>query len=112
MQADASGVDTAALAPDSVVARIAPRPLLLIHGERDRLIPVDHAERLNRRAAAATTDLWTLPGLGHTDGVRMGRCHATPSPMRGEFVDRVTSFFTEWYGWAAFHPDTAIYDPT
>ncbi len=23
----------------------------------------------------------------------------------------VTSFFTEWYGWAAFHPETAIYDP-
>lgn len=89
------GLDTAALAPDSVVARIAPRPLLLIHGERDRLIPVDHAERLNRRAGQATTDLWTLPGLGHTDGVRMGRCHATPSPVREEFLDRVTSFFTE-----------------
>ncbi len=22
----------------------------------------------------------------------------------------VTSFLTEWYGWAAFHPDTTIFD--
>ena len=27
----------------------------------------------------------------------------------GRVLAFVTSFFTEWYGWAAFHPDTTIY---
>ena len=35
--------------------------------------------------------------------------------IEGEFAGVqlafVTSFFTEWYGWAAFHPETSIYEP-
>ncbi len=29
--------------------------------------------------------------------------------LAGVQLTFVTSFFTEWYGWAAFHPETAIY---
>lgn len=36
--------------PVDVVARIAPRPLLLVHGTGDRLIPVEHAHRLAEAA--------------------------------------------------------------
>jgi dipeptidyl aminopeptidase/acylaminoacyl peptidase len=50
-------------APIDVVARIAPRPLLLMHGTDDRLIPPAHTERLH--AAAPFAELWLLPGAHH-----------------------------------------------
>lgn len=34
---------------------------------------------------------------------------ATAGELAGVQLTFVTSFFTEWYGWAAFHPDTVIY---
>ena len=34
---------------------------------------------------------------------------ATEGPDAGLQLDYVTSFVTEWYGWAAYHPDTTIY---
>jgi hypothetical protein len=36
---------------------------------------------------------------------------AVSGELQGVQLTFVTSFFTEWYGWAAFHPDTGIYDP-
>ncbi len=34
---------------------------------------------------------------------------AIEGPLEGVQLIFVTSFFTEWYGWAAFHPDTTIF---
>ena len=34
---------------------------------------------------------------------------AVAGPLEGVQLTFVTSFFTEWYGWAAFHPDTSIF---
>ena len=34
---------------------------------------------------------------------------AVEGELTGVQLAFVTSFFTEWYGWAAFHPDTTIY---
>ena len=34
---------------------------------------------------------------------------AVSGPLIGAQLDFVTSFVTEWYGWAAYHPDTSIY---
>ena len=34
---------------------------------------------------------------------------ATSGPLAGTKLLFVTSFITEWYGWAAYHPDTSIY---
>lgn len=36
---------------------------------------------------------------------------AVSGELEGVQLTFVTSFFTEWYGWAAFHPETSIYDP-
>ena len=36
---------------------------------------------------------------------------AMSGELEGVQLTFVTSFFTEWYGWAAFHPDTLIYEP-
>ena len=36
---------------------------------------------------------------------------AIAGELAGVQLAFVTSFFTEWYGWAAFHPETSIYEP-
>jgi hypothetical protein len=36
---------------------------------------------------------------------------ALDGELAGVQLTFVTSFLTEWYGWAAFHPETVIYDP-
>lgn len=42
-------------------------PLLVIHGEQDTLIPVDHAQRLYDTSPAARKFLLRVPGAGHND---------------------------------------------
>jgi fermentation-respiration switch protein FrsA (DUF1100 family) len=54
-------------------------PVLVIHGDRDQLIPPDHARALARAAARST--LHFLP-CGHNDCPRGGRSSATFSPTR------------------------------
>lgn len=72
-----------AVRPVAVVGRIAPRPLLLIHGSADRLIPIEHAYRL-REAAGSNTRLWIVDDVGH--------CGAYFKD-RETYVKRVASFF-------------------
>jgi uncharacterized protein len=50
--------------PVDVVGRIAPRPLLLIHGGRDASVGVGHAERL-LAAAGEPKRLWLVPEAIH-----------------------------------------------
>jgi dipeptidyl aminopeptidase/acylaminoacyl peptidase len=53
-----------AVSPLRWIGRISPRPLLLIHGEKDDLVPVEHAHRLYERAGEPK-ELVILPGAGH-----------------------------------------------
>jgi pimeloyl-ACP methyl ester carboxylesterase len=53
------------LAPERQIARIAGQ-VLVIHGERDTVVPVSDAHRL-ARAGDAHTELWVLPVRGHSD---------------------------------------------
>jgi dipeptidyl aminopeptidase/acylaminoacyl peptidase len=46
------------------IGRISPRPLLLIHGDKDDLVPVEHAHRLYEKAGEPK-ELVMLPGAGH-----------------------------------------------
>jgi len=57
-----SGFDE--VAPIRWVAEIAPRPLLIVHGSRDELIPVDHAWELYR-AAGDPKEIRIIEGAGH-----------------------------------------------
>lgn len=50
--------------PRDYVARISPRPLLLMHGENDPLIPLAHAQQLYANARAPKT-LYVIPRGGH-----------------------------------------------
>ena len=52
--------------PEAVVDRIAPRPLLIVHGEDNRLHQAEEARELYRRAAEPK-QLELLPATGHTE---------------------------------------------
>jgi alpha-beta hydrolase superfamily lysophospholipase len=52
------------IAPQRFINRIAPRPLLLIHGTDDTLISPEHANT-NFAAAGNPTQLWMVPGANH-----------------------------------------------
>ena len=58
------GVPLSDISPRRHIAVIAPRPLLLIHGTGDMLIPPSQA-RLNFAAARPPKELWMVPGAGH-----------------------------------------------
>lgn len=53
--------------PESAAARLADRPLLIMHGERDEIIPLRHAGNIHTAAeqAAVPAQLWTHPQGDH-----------------------------------------------
>ena len=58
--------------------------LLLIHGTDDATIPLSHAERLKSRSKPDKTELWVIPGKGHSD------CH-----LEKGFWDKIILFFNK-----------------
>src|SRR5918911_5782303 len=56
------GIDLDAIPPEKAVARIAPRPILFIHGDADTRIPVEHSRRLLAAAQNPAAELWIVPG--------------------------------------------------
>lgn len=54
------------LSPAQAVARIAPTPLLLIHGDRDAYFPLEHPQAL-LEASGGHAELWLEPGMGHAE---------------------------------------------
>jgi uncharacterized protein len=58
------GVWPADAAPVHDIARISPRPVLLMHGTADKQIPADHASRL-MEAGTANVTLCLVPGADH-----------------------------------------------
>jgi uncharacterized protein len=88
------GVDFAEASPEKAIAAIAPRSILLIHGERDPIIPVESVVRLHR-AAPTNATVWVLPGRQHTEGVRLAPDCVRESPLRAAFLLKVTEFFRQ-----------------
>jgi len=78
-----TGARLADFSPLKAVARIAPRPLLLVHGAGDRAVPPRHARDLYN-AAGDPRELWMVPGAVH-----VGAYFAD----RERYVDRVVGFF-------------------
>jgi fermentation-respiration switch protein FrsA (DUF1100 family) len=50
--------------PVDHVAKISPRPLLLVHGSQDEIVPISHARRLFEMAGEPK-ELVTIDGAGH-----------------------------------------------
>ncbi|MBV8718526.1 MAG: alpha/beta hydrolase [Chloroflexi bacterium] len=61
-------VDANQLRPIDVIGQIAPRPLLIAHGELDEIVPVRHAHTLFK-AAGEPKELWIDP-VAHHVGAR------------------------------------------
>jgi len=78
------GVDFNAVSPEAVVPRIAPRPVLFIHGEDDETVPQEHAQRLYQASLNPQNQLWVAPGAGHV------KIYLT---YPEEYMNRVTMFF-------------------
>ncbi len=79
--------------PERAIRGVAPRPILLIHGLRDAVIPFEHARRL-KAAAGAAAELWAIAG-NHTQGVRMTPRCDEPAPTRDAFLAKVVAFFEQ-----------------
>jgi pimeloyl-ACP methyl ester carboxylesterase len=68
--------------PDLAAAKVAPTPLLVVHGDADALFPVEHAQALYA-AAREPKQLWIEPGFGHAE-------NAAPA----ELLERIGSWLT------------------
>lgn len=77
------GYPFGAVRPIDVIGQIAPRPLLLMHGTADEVIPVEHGYRLYE-AASEPKELWIFEGATHCGGYFADRPH---------YVGRVAQFF-------------------
>ncbi len=80
------GVDFAAIRPVEAIPEIAPRPVLIIHGENDAMITVTHAYRLYAAVDNPRDELWVVPGAEHTRSFKV-------QPQ--EYIERVAAFFDE-----------------
>jgi uncharacterized protein len=78
-----SGLDMGMVRPIDWVGRTSPRPLLLIHGGLDNILPVENAARLYA-AAGQPKELYLLPQAGH-DNLR--------SVGGEEYARRLAGFF-------------------
>jgi len=54
-------------APADVIESIAPRPVLLIHGGKDRWVAETHAQALKEKGGPSV-DYWLIAEAGHCDG--------------------------------------------
>lgn len=60
-----AGWTTIPEAPAEVVGAIAPRPLLIVHGEADHYFPSRHVDAL--ATAAPSAQVWREPEMGHAE---------------------------------------------
>jgi fermentation-respiration switch protein FrsA (DUF1100 family) len=76
-----SGMDINKLSPEDMIGSIAPRPVLLIYGSRERSLA---GARRQLTAAGENAELWVVEGAGHGD-------YLTIAPE--EYEQRVVTFF-------------------
>lgn len=74
-----------AISPVSVIATMAPTPVLIIAGEGDRLIPADNGRKLYA-AAREPKELWIIPNADH--GGTLAAAGSGYEKRVGEFFDR------------------------
>jgi len=88
------GINFYAVRPVDGMARIAPRPILLIHGAADTFVPPSNMSELYAAASAAPSahvQMWLVPGATHAQSFH------TEGAV---YVQRVVAFFV-----AALGPD-------
>ena len=65
-----TGLDPAKVQPIKSIARIAPRPLLLIHGEADMQVSPDNSKQLFAAAHNPNAQLWMVPNADHVQSYK------------------------------------------
>ncbi len=86
------GVNYYAVRPVDVVAQIAPRPILFIHGDADKYIPPSNMTELAAAASAvpgARVQTWSVLGADHAQSFNV---------MGDKYVSRVVAFYTTALG--------------
>jgi dipeptidyl aminopeptidase/acylaminoacyl peptidase len=89
------GVDFFAARPVATIARIAPRPLLLIHGTADDYVPIANFHQLQAAATSPSGSqvaTWIVPNARHAQAFKK---------TGAEYVTRVVAFFDAALGAAA-----------
>lgn len=76
------GYDLGTARPVDVIGTIAPRPVLIIHGTADTLIPIANADAL--QAADPAAELWKVEGATHGQSITVAGA---------AYVQRVAAFF-------------------
>ena len=61
-----AGIDIGQVAPVDVIGTISPRPVLIVHGERDKLVSPENGPRLYE-AAGEPKELYLVPDGGHAN---------------------------------------------
>jgi len=74
--------------PEKHIGKIAPRPVLLLHGELDRRMPKSDVRAL-WDAAREPKELWTIPMAGHGDAWLV---------VKDEYERRLVDFFKAIFG--------------
>lgn len=70
--------------PVHSVARLAPVPVLFLHGDHDPIIPADHSRRLYREASEPK-QLWIVPGGRHIE-----------APQRPDVREKILETLDGW----------------
>jgi pimeloyl-ACP methyl ester carboxylesterase len=63
---DPKGWEPPPESPVEIVARVAPTPLLVVHGDRDHYFTIDHPRAL-AAAAGRPTEVWEVAGFAHAE---------------------------------------------
>lgn len=79
--------------------------VIFLHGENT--FALAYSRMLDGEELRFSMNAETIVDAGGTQWDLTGR--AVAGPLAGSQLDYVTSFVTEWYGWAAYHPQTSIF---
>jgi hypothetical protein len=67
-------------------------PILLVHGDGDRHVPVMHSQRaydlLQQAGCDGNCELWVIPGADHLAGLGV---------VEEEYIERVVGWFDRWF---------------
>jgi pimeloyl-ACP methyl ester carboxylesterase len=63
---DPKGWEPPPESPVEIVARVAPTPLLVVHGDRDHYFTIEHPRAL-AAAAGRPTEVWEVEGFAHAE---------------------------------------------
>jgi len=79
--------------------------VIFLHGENT--FALAYSRMLDGEELQFSMNAESIVDAGGTQWDLTGR--AVAGPLAGSQLDYVTSFVTEWYGWAAYHPQTSIF---